>query len=393
MPGVRISAVDRLFRGRALDGPARILGAKRVRGQNERRRPRLASKLRAERFSETEDERQGVVDSTQLGGLEASRRAAEALGVDDGGLLHQDVRLGGVEGNRRPIAGWTGAVRGRREKHRAQPEQLVGLNGNRVAGAALLGAASIARRRQTKDLTANHLLGPLGSELGHLFADRFHLGPVVRVGRQPGSQATLNAFRVLRTERSLEEADAADARLDAGEGGPLLGVPIAIKDDVDLAGLTTPFGCGGEHDPATDDAEVVRRPGAAGAIVIGKTHAPEVGQWPSTESATFGVTRNPWSIGHTPGGSSGGAAAAVAGRLVAAAIGSDGAGSVRIPAAWTGLVGLKPQRWRISTWPEAEAFNGLTCMGPLARSVADAALLLDAVAGNRDGDLHQPPSL
>ena len=75
---------------------------------------------------------------------------------------------------------------------------------------------------------------------------------------------------------------------------------------------------------------------------------------------------------------------------MAAAIGSDGAGSVRIPAAWTGLVGLKPQRGRISTWPEAEAFNGLTCLGPLTRSVADAALLLDAVAGNRDGDLHRP---
>ncbi len=205
------------------------------------------------------------------------------------------------------------------------------------------------------------------------------------------SQRTLNAFRVVGGEQALREADAADIRLRAGDGGSLLGVPIAIKDDVDLAGQTTQFGCGGEHQPVREDSELVRRLRAAGAIVIGKTQAPEIGQWPFTESATFGATRNPWCPERTPGGSSGGAAAAVAAGLVAAAIGSDGAGSVRIPAAWTGLVGLKPQRGRISTWPEAEAFNGLTCLGPLTRSVADAALLLDAVAGNRDGDLHRPP--
>jgi amidase len=198
---------------------------------------------------------------------------------------------------------------------------------------------------------------------------------------------------VVCEDEALREADAADARLGAGEAAPLLGVPVAIKDDVDLAGHTTPFGCGGEHPMAAEDAELVRRLRAAGAIVIGKTNAPEVGQWPFTESPVYGATRNPYSEEHTPGGSSGGAAAAVAAGLVAAAIGSDGAGSVRIPAAWTNLVGLKPQRGRISTWPDAEAFNGLSCFGPLARSVADAALLLDAVAGNLPGDLHQPPAL
>lgn len=209
--------------------------------------------------------------------------------------------------------------------------------------------------------------------------------------RIAASQPTLNAFRILCEETALEEAAAADKRLAKGNGAPLLGVPVAIKDDVDLAGHITPFGCGGSHSPAGEDSEVVRRLRAAGGIVIGKTHAPEVGQWPFTESPTYGVTRNPWHTEHTPGGSSGGAASAVAAGLVAAAIGSDGAGSVRIPAAWTGLVGLKPQRGRISTWPEPEAFNGLTCFGPLTRSVGDAALLLDAVAGNRDGDLHRPP--
>ncbi len=128
--------------------------------------------------------------------------------------------------------------------------------------------------------------------------------------------------------------------------------------------------------------------------MIGKTHAPEVGQWHFTETPLHGATRNPWNTDHTPGGSSGGAAAAVAAGVVPAAIGSDGAGSIRIPAAWTGLVGLKPQRGRVSTWPDPEAFNGLSCYGPLTRSVGDAALLLDAIHGNVPADLHrpQPPS-
>jgi amidase len=205
------------------------------------------------------------------------------------------------------------------------------------------------------------------------------------------TQPTLNAFRVVCERDALREADAADDRLAAGRGATLEGVPVAIKDDVDLAGHTTPCGCGGVSRAATEDAELVRRLRAAGAIVIGKTNMPEVGQWPFTESPAFGATRNPWSINHTPGGSSGGAAAAVAAGLVAAAIGSDAAGSVRIPAAWCGLVGLKPQRGRISTWPEPDDTNGLTCFGPLARSVGDAAMLLDVVAGSREGDLHCPP--
>lgn len=203
------------------------------------------------------------------------------------------------------------------------------------------------------------------------------------------SQETLNAFRVICAEEALAAAEEADRRLAAGESAPLLGVPVAIKDDVDLGGHTTPFGCGGGR-PAVRDAEAVRRLREAGAIVIGKTHAPEVGLWHFTETPLHGATRNPWNLDHTPGGSSGGAAAAVAAGVVPAAIGSDGAGSIRIPAAWTGLVGLKPQRGRISTWPDAESFNGLSCFGPLARSTADAALLLDAVHGNVPADLHKP---
>ncbi len=199
----------------------------------------------------------------------------------------------------------------------------------------------------------------------------------------------LNAFRVICAEEALAEADEADRRLGDGDGAPLLGVPVAIKDDVHLTGHTTPFGCGGGR-PAVRDAEAVRRLREAGAIVIGKTHAPEVGLWHFTETPLHGATRNPWNTDHTPGGSSGGAAAAVAAGVVPAAIGSDGAGSIRIPAAWTGLVGLKPQRGRVSTWPDPEAFNGLSCYGPLARSAADAALLLDAIHGNVPADLHKP---
>jgi amidase len=209
--------------------------------------------------------------------------------------------------------------------------------------------------------------------------------------RAEETQPTLNAFRVICAEEALAAAEEADRRLGEGEGAPLLGVPVAIKDDVDLSGHTSPFGCGGGS-AALRDAEVVRRLREAGAIPIGKTHAPEVGQWHFTETPLHGATRNPWNTDHTPGGSSGGAAAAVAAGVVPAAIGSDGAGSIRIPAAWTGLVGLKPQRGRVSTWPDPEAFNGLSCYGPLARSTGDAALLLDAVHGNVPADLHRPPA-
>ncbi|MCP9209122.1 amidase [Streptomyces cucumeris] len=208
--------------------------------------------------------------------------------------------------------------------------------------------------------------------------------------RIAATQGTLNAFRRIRTEAALREADEADRRLAAGERAPLLGVPIAIKDDTDLAGEPTAFGCPGEFPLKAEDGEVVRRLRAAGAVIVGKTNTPELGQWPFTEGPAFGDTRNPWNPAHTPGGSSGGAAAAVAAGLVPAALGSDGAGSVRIPAAWTHLVGIKPQRGRISTWPDPEAFNGITCNGPLARTVADAALLLHAASGNHESDLHRP---
>ena len=204
-------------------------------------------------------------------------------------------------------------------------------------------------------------------------------------------QAKLNPFRVIRAEKATDDAAEADERLSRGERSPLLGVPVVIKDDSDLEGETTAFGCAGDFAPKTADGEAVHRLRAAGAVIIGKTTTPEFGQWPWTEGASCGPTRNPWDPDFTPGGSSGGTAVAVAAGVVSAGLGSDGAGSVRIPASWTNLVGIKPQRGRISTWPDAEAFNGITVNGPLARSVADAALLLDVVRGNRPGDKHRPP--
>jgi amidase len=211
------------------------------------------------------------------------------------------------------------------------------------------------------------------------------------LARIHAAQDDLCAFRVICDEAALRDAAEADRRRAAGEDGPLLGIPVAIKDDMDLAGETTAFGCAGEFERSAEDAEAVRRLKQAGAVIVGKTTTPELGQWPWTEGPAFGLTRNPWNRDHSPGGSSGGSAAAVAAGLVPVALGSDGAGSVRIPAAWTHLVGIKPQRGRISTWPHPEMFNGLTCIGPLARTVLDAALLLDAARGNHPGERHRPP--
>ncbi|KOG34181.1 amidase [Streptomyces resistomycificus] len=213
------------------------------------------------------------------------------------------------------------------------------------------------------------------------------------LARIEATRTSLNAFRIVRTEAALAEAEAADKELAAGVRKPLLGVPVAVKDDMDVAGEPTAFGCRGEFPPVAEDGEAVRRLRAAGAVIVGKTNTCEFGQWPFTEGPAFGATRNPWSTEHTPGGSSGGSAAAVAAGLVPAALGSDGAGSVRIPASWTHLIGIKPQRGRISTWPRGESFQGITVNGTLARTVADAALLLDAAAGNHERDPHRPPAV
>ena len=142
---------------------------------------------------------------------------------------------------------------------------------------------------------------------------------------------------------------------------------------------------------AAEDAEVVRRLRAGGAVVVGKTTMPELGLWPFTESVTWGVTRNPWDVERTPGGSSGGSAAAVAAGIVPAAIGADGAGSIRIPAACTGLFGLKPQSGRVPRAPHDRDRSHWIVFGALTRSVIDTAIVLDAFRGPMPGDAARAP--
>jgi amidase len=224
---------------------------------------------------------------------------------------------------------------------------------------AFAGAAAQARMLANRELTAPELL-------------EVYLERIARLDSQ------LRCYRVVLSDSARYEAAVAQDRLDAGERLPLLGVPIAIKDDVDVADEVTAYGSGGHAPAVTADADVVRRLRAAGAVIIGKTNVPELMMFPYTESLTFGATRNPWNLERTPGGSSGGSAAAVAAGLAPLALGSDGGGSIRIPATWCGLFGLKPQRDRISLEPHDDAWYGLSVNGPIARSVMDAALFLDA---------------
>lgn len=199
--------------------------------------------------------------------------------------------------------------------------------------------------------------------------------------------STLNAFAYVRGPEALAEADALDTARESGETcGPLHGVPMAIKDENDVAGLPTAYGGASVTTPATVDSEVVRRLREAGAIIIGKTRMPEFGIFPFTETQSHGWTRNPWNVLRSPAGSSGGTAAAVASGMVAAGIGGDGGGSIRLPASWCGLYGIKPQRGRVSAAPNADLWRALGTIGPLTRTVADSALIYDAIAGTTATD-------
>jgi amidase len=196
----------------------------------------------------------------------------------------------------------------------------------------------------------------------------------------------LNAFRTTLAELALAEADTM-----AGREGLLAGVPIAIKDDIAVRGQPTTRGSRSFGPPAPADAEAVRRLRAAGAIPVGITNVPELTIWPWTITEANGTTRNPWDLSRTPGGSSGGSAAAVAAGMVPCATGSDGGGSIRIPASCCGLVGMKPSRGRVSTQPAREGWLGLSVFGGLARTVRDSALMLDAMHGSIAGDAHTAP--
>ncbi|MBZ5740130.1 amidase [Nocardioides mangrovi] len=200
----------------------------------------------------------------------------------------------------------------------------------------------------------------------------------------------LNAFSRVLVDEAIAEAELRDAALASGEPpGPLHGVPIAIKEELDVAGTVTTFGGDGNSTPARADGEVVRRLRAAGAVIIGKTTMPEFGAFPFTESASRGVTRNPWDRTRTPGGSSGGTAVAVSAGMVPAGIGGDGGGSIRIPSASCGLFGLKPQRGRVTTAPYPHLWWALGTAGPLTRSVLDSALVYDAIRGSMPSDAYR----
>jgi amidase len=202
----------------------------------------------------------------------------------------------------------------------------------------------------------------------------------------------LNSFRKVFAEKALLEAEQAEARVRAGDERPLLGVPIAIKDEVDVAGEVNTHGTDGFTEPAKEDSEMVRRLREAGAIVVGLTLLPEMAICGFSESATYGVTRNPWNPQRTPGGSSGGSASAVAAGLVPIASAGDGAGSIRIPAASCGLFGLKPSRGRASLAPLTEGWRGMAVLGSVSRNVLDTALWLDIISGgSREAEAPPPP--
>lgn len=220
-------------------------------------------------------------------------------------------------------------------------------------------AAALSRREVSSEELTRHFLG--------------------RIARLDGQ---LNSFVTVTEEQALRQAREADRRRAAGEGGPLTGVPMAHKDIFCTLGVRT--SCGSRMlDPfvAPYDAKVVERVAAAGMVMLGKTNMDEFAMGSSSETSFYGPVRNPWDPGRVPGGSSGGSAAAVAARLAPVATGTDTGGSIRQPAALTGLTGLKPTYGRVSRYGMVAFASSLDQGGPFARSAEDAAWLLSAMAG------------
>jgi aspartyl-tRNA(Asn)/glutamyl-tRNA(Gln) amidotransferase subunit A len=203
----------------------------------------------------------------------------------------------------------------------------------------------------------------------------------------------LNAYCTVTADAARREARAAEAAVMRGDPlGPLHGVPVSVKDLVITRGVRTTFGSRiySENIPGEDAPSVVRLK-AAGAILVGKTTTPEFGWKGVTDSPLFGVSRNPWDLERTPGGSSGGAGAAVAAGLAPLAVGTDGGGSIRIPGSFCGVFGLKPTYGLVPVFP-ASATGTLSHAGPMTRTVRDAALMLQVLAGPDDRDPLSFPS-
>jgi amidase len=247
---------------------------------------------------------------------------------------------------------------------------------------------------QIHDLTVTELAAAIATgETSSVEITDHYLHRIDRLNEQVG------AFYTVTHELAREQAAAADkaasaSRQDGGGLPPLTGVPIPIKDLNMVAGVRLTFGSTILADNvATEDDYVVEHLRSAGIVITGKTATPEFGLPCYTETKVGPPARTPWDLTRSAGGSSGGAAAAVASGLAPAAQGSDGGGSIRIPASVCGLFGIKPTRGRISQGPMMPDLVGLSTDGPLARTVADAALLLDAMVGNHPGDMYIQPAL
>jgi amidase len=202
---------------------------------------------------------------------------------------------------------------------------------------------------------------------------------------------TINAVVTLNP-RALDDARAVDERIARGDVPPLSGVPVGIKDVTPVASLRTTFGSTiyADHVP-THDAVVVRRLRDAGAIIIGKTNCPEFAAGGNTFNDVFGRTRNPWNTALSAGGSTGGGAAALATGMIALAEGTDLGGSLRIPASFCGIVGLRPSVGLVPTYPTDWAWDTLQVSGPMARTAEDVALMLQTIAGPSEwSPLRQP---
>ena len=214
------------------------------------------------------------------------------------------------------------------------------------------------------------------------------------LARIEADDGALNAFVAVDADAARAQAAAIDDRLAAGHDvGLLAGIPIGVKDLEDAAGFRTTRGAAhlAAGPPADTDSTEVARLKAAGCVVIGKTNTPEAGWIGDTFNPVFGATKNPWSLSRSPGGSSGGASAAVAAGLVPLATGSDGGGSIRIPSAVCGMSGFKPTQGRIPAGPAPLGAADLSTIGPMARRIRDVAVALDAVVGPDPNDLRSLP--
>lgn len=248
---------------------------------------------------------------------------------------------------------------------------------------------------QLHDLDAHAQAAALrAGEVSSVELVQHHLDRIDALG--PGLDALgpgLGAFVTVTHERALARAEAADARIAAGDPAPFLGVPTAFKDLTSTAGVTTTMGSAlmAEQVP-TVDAHVVTLVERAGFVSLGKTNTPEFGLSSYTDNDVIGPARTPWDRSRNAGGSSGGAAAAVSARLLPLAPGSDGGGSIRIPSSACGVFGFKPSRGRVSAGPLGSDWSGLAVDGPIARTVRDAAALLDVLAVPMPGDIRPLPA-